>query len=389
MNDSDTSETASTGNAGQKIAGNVPIPAFLRQSKGEIHKKFIDLEWQQRNRLLMGTQKPTSPDTPISPWKRVMGEDVTKRNRYFNVDPFVANRVRLKVPEGHSDYINASPIKLFDSETHVGRSFIATQGPKEDIAAHMWRMIWHETTSPAVIVMLTQTHESGKEKCFQYFPHSMDSPVQIINENDEFGDGFTATLTLKSIEEDTSTRSTIRELELKNAEGETKVVWHLLFGGWPDFLIPEGEDRAALIKLVALSSSKNAADSPRIVHCSAGVGRSGTFIALDYLLHELEEGNLDEVSKDEDPISDAVDELRKQRMMMVQGEQQYWFLYDVLRDLWVERWLRLKGQKDGEGNVEDFVKGQVESTPEVEAERVSVRKRGELEMELQGNVDRL
>jgi protein-tyrosine phosphatase len=254
------------------------------------------------------------------------------------------------------------------------------QGPKEGIQAHMWRMVEQETADPAVIVMLTQTHESGREKCFQYFPDSMEDPVQLFNEEDEFSDGFTATVTLKSIVEDEDTRSTIRELELTTAEG-TKTVWHLLFEGWPDFLIPEGDDRAALLKLIKLSAEKNSPGSPRVVHCSAGVGRSGTFIALDYLIAELEAGNLDDVTAEADPVADVVDKLRQQRMMMVQGEQQFWFLYDVLRELWVQRWSRLQG--DG------LEEARLESSPEVEQERVAVRKRGELERELQGNVERL
>jgi len=235
-------------------------------------------------------------------------------------------------------------------------------------------MIWHETADPAIIVMLTQTHESGREKCFQYFPLDMTDPIS---------DGFTAILTLKSISEDASTRSTIRELELQTADGATKTVWHLLFAGWPDFLIPEGEDRAALLRLVQLSASKNAhPDSPRIVHCSAGVGRSGTFIALDWLLAELAQGNLDNVTEESDPIVDVVDRLRQQRMMMVQGEQQFWFLYDVVKQLWIERWQRIHG------GVDTSQDGGISSVADAQASNQD-RLRGELERELHDNVERL
>ena len=153
------------------------------------------------------------------------------------------------------------------------------KGPKEGTQSHIWRMIWHETADPAVIVMLTQTHESGREKCFPYFPSDLEDPMLDINEQDEFEDDFLGSLTLLSITEDNDTRSTIREMELKAQDGKTKKVWHLLFEGWPDFLIPEDDDRAALLKLVDLSEKLNTtAESPRVVHCSAGVGRSGTFI---------------------------------------------------------------------------------------------------------------
>lgn len=260
----------------------------------------------------------------------------------MNVDPFVQNRVPLKVPEGHSDYINASFIKLENTISGTKKEFIATQGPKEEMHSHVWRMIWHECADPVVIVMLTQTYESGREKCFQYFPFDMSDPTLTINEEDEFEDGFLATLTLKNITEDKSTSSTIREMELATADGQTKTVWHMLFGGWPDYSIPEGEDINGLVRLVDFSASKNPLipelnkTAPRIVHCSAGVGRTGTFIALDWLLAEFREGRLDKIG-DDDPIADVVDELRGQRMMMVQGEQQFFFLYDVMRQLWLDR----------------------------------------------------
>jgi protein-tyrosine phosphatase len=205
-------------------------------------------------------------------------------------------------------------------------------------------MIWHETASPAVIVMLTQTHEGSREKCAPYYPLSEEEPELNINAHDEFEDGFTHNLKLVSLKEHEEARAQIRELDMVSADGsEVKKIWHLLFAGWPDFLVPEGSDRDALMRLVDISREKNKEheDSPRIVHCSAGVGRSGTFIALDWLVQELEEGSLDDVADNEDPVYEVVDNLRKQRMMMVQAEAQYLFLYDVIRERWRDRWVHL------------------------------------------------
>lgn len=287
------------------------------------------------------------------------------RNRYANVDPYQSNRVRLKVPDGHNDYINASPIVLHSTKSKTALRYIATQvcllpqqrrtrapmlirpfvqGPKFDSYHHLWRMVWHETSSPAVIVMLTQTHEAGREKCYPYFPRSPSQPDLRVNAHDEFADGFIHTLKLTSLEDHEEARAQVRELDMTSDDGsETKKVWHLLFGGWPDFLVPEGEDRIALLRLIDMSREKNVDNSanPRIVHCSAGVGRSGTFIALDWLLQELDEGSLDNLGPEEDPVSAVVDELRKQRMMMVQGEAQLAFIYDVVRERWRERWIKL------------------------------------------------
>jgi protein-tyrosine phosphatase len=353
------------------------LPAFLKLSRSgkysksytginaltwetDIHAKFIDLEWQQRNRLLQGTQQPVNSSDPPSQWARLSSDLVTTRNRYLNVEPYAGNRVKLKVTEGVNDYINASPIQLGK------RKYIATQGPKDSNVNHFYRMLAAEVKSPAVVVMLTQTHEAGREKCFQYYPLSAEESPLVIPEDDEAQDGFSGEVHLESMEEDEVTRSQIRRLRLQvttpsGGSRETEIQ-HLLFSGWPDFLIPEGEDRTALVALVQFSASLNNRhppstpaqtngtrqshdtetpdddqSNPRIIHCSAGVGRSGTFIALDYLLSQLHSNQLDDVPPDKDPIAETVDLLRQQRMMMVQGESQFNFLYEVLREQMVAR----------------------------------------------------
>ena len=204
------------------------------------------------------------------------------------------------------------------------------KGPKKSGLSHFWQMIWHETGEVAVIVMLTPTEESGREKCFQYFPLDAEtSPFKIkaigLAESSSEGE-------VVFIEEYTQHgRNThVRKLHL-NIGSETKTVWHLLFTAFPDFGVPEDDDRAELLDLIKLSAEKNdTPNNPRTIHCSAGVGRSGTFIALEYLLSELDNGVIATTKDDEDPIFDLVRRLREQRMMMVQSDVQYQFLYDVL-----------------------------------------------------------
>ena len=198
-------------------------------------------------------------------------------------------------------------------------------------------MIWHETSAVAVIVMLTQLKEGPREKCFQYYPEDVDSeglPIKLTTATGEECDGC-VTATESSFDEDT--KSTVRKLLLTCGE-ETKIVWHFLFLGWPDFGVPEDQDRAALLELIRHSREKaEDLDNPRIIHCSAGVGRSGTFIALEHLLAELEVGNLDEVSDSRDIIYETVSKLREQRMMMVQSDSQYQLLYDLVREEYLQR----------------------------------------------------
>ena len=193
-------------------------------------------------------------------------------------------------------------------------------------------MIWHETKEVAVIVMLTQTVEAGREKCFQYYPLKHDNDTLQISPSNNAGDTSEGSVRLLETSFHQASRSTVTKL-LLTFGNETKTVWHLLFSGWPDFNVPEGEDRAALLELIKLSVEKNTGpDNPRIIHCSAGVGRSGTFIALEHLLAELEVGSLARIKEDEDMIYDTVSALREQRMMMVQSVAQYQFLYQVLRE---------------------------------------------------------
>jgi protein-tyrosine phosphatase len=203
-------------------------------------------------------------------------------------------------------------------------------------------MVWKENQDPAVVVMLTQTHETGREKCWPYYPQSPSSPDMPINEHDEFQDGFIHNLHLVDLTHDAEARTEVREIDMTSNEGtESRKIWHLLFAGWPDFSAPEGADRAALLKLVDISRAKNGDNTtnPRIVHCSAGIGRSGTFIALDWLLQELEEGALDETPDNIDPIIAVIEKLRDQRAGMVQSKNQFVFLYDALRERWRDRWI--------------------------------------------------
>lgn len=206
-------------------------------------------------------------------------------------------------------------------------------------------MIWHETSSVAVIVMVTQTHdEAGREKCFQYFPGNAKEGTLHINQHNEFRDGETATVTLEDSTYNKEARCTVRKLRMQVGQ-RSKTVYHLAFLGWPDFLVPEGDDRVALLELIKLSARLNneagdGATNPRIVHCSAGIGRTGTFIALEHLMGELEDGVLEAppLPKGEDVVVETIDALRRQRMGMVQMEAQMRFLYDISRERWVVKY---------------------------------------------------
>ena len=148
---------------------------------------------------------------------------------------------------------------------------------------------------------------------------STDKSDLFFNVDEQTEPGVLGKVTLLESTFDAKSRSEIRKLEL-SIGSKSKIVWHFLFAGWADYSKPEGSDRQALLELIKLSASKSSLENPRIVHCSAGVGRTGTFIALDHLLCELESGHLLDVTDPEiDPVFETVNQMREQRMMMAAG----------------------------------------------------------------------
>jgi protein-tyrosine phosphatase len=290
--------------------------------------------------------------SPDHEWKTAQGPHTRLLDRYQNVHPWEQKRIHLRVPEGQNDYINASPISLKSSVTGKENKYIAMQGPKEGTTSHVWRMVWHELGNPAVIVMLTETHDGSVEKCYPYFPRDPDTPPLRINDDDEFGDGFKATVRCVEVEGGSQPGKTeVRKLVMKvEGQDEEKIIWHLLYSKWPDFGILAVDDLVGLFSLMDLSKAKNSGpENPRVIHCSAGVGRSGTFIALEHLIAELEgDGLKPEEGQDDsayDPVFDTVNKLREQRRTMVQADGQYYFIYTVLRQLWEKKYLkREKGE---------------------------------------------
>ncbi|KFY74831.1 hypothetical protein V499_05189 [Pseudogymnoascus sp. VKM F-103] len=326
------------------------MPAFLQLSEEETLQKFKELNWLERTRAADGRT------TENSKWARCDEDKTAGLDRFGDIFVWKNNRVKLHVPEEMNDYINASPITMKSHRTPLESKYIAMQGPKKCTTDHVWRMAWHELASPAVVVMLTD------ERGYPYFP-STASQTLSINTADEFGDGFLGTVTCEGDAELSDDGATeIRKLVLRvEGEEEEKVIWHLLYTQWPDFGIPAENETASLLNLIALTKEKNASPTnPKIVHCRAGVGRSGTFIALDQLLGELEAGAFPgdrgggaggagagggvEAFRRDDPVFEAVNSLRMQRPNMVQAVPQYRFIYEVLKRVWEEKYARKVGE---------------------------------------------
>ncbi|KAL1469545.1 hypothetical protein MTO96_024925 [Rhipicephalus appendiculatus] len=226
------------------------------------------------------------------------------KNRFTNILPYDHSRVKLLPTddEDGSDYINANYIPGFNSP----REFIVTQGPLHSTRDDMWRMVWEQNCR--AIVMLTRCIEKGREKCDHYWPFDTqpvyygDIQVTILNES-QYPDW------------------TISEFKVSRGD-QSRIVRHFHFTTWPDFGVPDPPQ--TLVKFVRAFRERVIPDTkPIVVHCSAGVGRSGTFIALDRILQGLRK-------YDTVDIFGIVYEMRRERVWMVQNEQQYICIHQCL-----------------------------------------------------------
>ncbi|XP_042740522.1 receptor-type tyrosine-protein phosphatase eta [Lagopus leucura] len=231
------------------------------------------------------------------------------KNRYNNVLPYDISRVKLSNPScATDDYINANYMPGYSSK----KAFIAAQGPLPNTIEDFWRMIWEKNIYS--IVMLTKCVEQARTKCEQYWPDK---------QSKSYGD-----VIVTMVSEVVLPEWTIRDFNVENADTlESHTVRQFHFTSWPDHGVPETTDLLINFRhLVHEYSSQNPIDSPILVHCSAGVGRTGTFIAIDRLIQQIEMENTVDVYG-------VVYDLRMHRPLMVQTEDQYVFLNQCVMDI--------------------------------------------------------
>ncbi|XP_040985193.1 receptor-type tyrosine-protein phosphatase eta isoform X5 [Aquila chrysaetos chrysaetos] len=237
------------------------------------------------------------------------------KNRYNNVLPYDISRVKLSDQSSATDdYINANYMPGYNSK----KAFIAAQGPLPNTIEDFWRMIWEKNIYS--IVMLTKCVEQARTKCEQYWPDE---------QSKSYGD-----IIVTMVSEIVLPEWTIRDFTVeKSNTPESHTVRQFHFTSWPDHGVPETTDLLINFRhLVHEYSSQNPIDSPTLVHCSAGVGRTGTFIAIDRLIQQIEMENTVDVYG-------VVYDLRMHRPLMVQTEDQYVFLNQCVMDI-------IRSQKD-------------------------------------------
>ncbi len=235
------------------------------------------------------------------------------KNRYKNILPFDHTRVILEdVEAGSTDYINANRI-VPDEDQHVQKKeYIATQGCMANTRGDFWQMVWQEGTR--VIVMTTKETERDRQKCVKYWPG--------LNETETFGP-----FTIKNLSESPSHGYVEREfLVSKSGSPDPRKIFHFHFQAWPDHGVP-GDPGCVLNFLENVNSKQDSLDEPVpgpiAVHCSAGIGRTGTFIVIDMIIDQIKGHGLD----CEIDIQRTIQMVRSQRSGMVQTEAQYKFVY--------------------------------------------------------------
>ncbi|XP_005061700.1 PREDICTED: receptor-type tyrosine-protein phosphatase delta isoform X2 [Ficedula albicollis] len=279
------------------MASHPPIPILELADHIERLKANDNLKFSQEYESIDPGQQFT--------WEHSNLEVNKPKNRYANVIAYDHSRVLLSAIEGipGSDYINANYIDGYRKQN----AYIATQGALPETFGDFWRMMWEQRG--ATVVMMTKLEERSRVKCDQYWPSRGTETYGLIQ------------VTLS----DTVELATycVRTFALyKNGSSEKREVRQFQFTAWPDHGVPEHPTPfLAFLRRVKTCNPPDA--GPMVVHCSAGVGRTGCFIVIDAMLERIKhEKTVD--------IYGHVTLMRAQRNYMVQTEDQYIFIHDAL-----------------------------------------------------------
>ena len=237
---------------------------------------------------------------------RIIGNN--NKNRYGDIGPFKDN----KVPLNNNNYINASFINIPNEH-----SFIATQGPLDNTISDFWEMIIDYNVS--VIIMLCNLKERNKIKCSEYWNKELIEKDSLFN------------LISLNLKEYNDKNLIIREIEIqKIGNWEIKKVLQLQFTGWSDHDVPN-ENVVYNTFITLFKTINDKGSNTTVIHCSAGVGRTGTFLSLIILYNNILNQKNENSQQISFSIFGLVRQLKEMRFLLVENERQYIFIYKFLR----------------------------------------------------------
>ena len=239
---------------------------------------------------------------------RTLNKGYSELDRYQDIKAYNHNIITIN--NNKENYINASPMNIIKD-----KYFISTQGPKRETIEDFWTMI--DQYNCNVIIMLCNEEEGGVEKCVNYWnPNEFDKYILKQAKIDEQRDLYI-----------------IREFKLYNKEKKTeKKIKQIHYIGWPDGGVPETEDGIVFDNFdeIIQLTDKYRGEGPIVVHCSAGVGRTGSFISMYLLKKEIISQISDKIETIRFSVFNLVRKLKEMRLYSVQTFLQYSFVYQFV-----------------------------------------------------------
>ncbi|GFQ78265.1 tyrosine-protein phosphatase non-receptor type 4 [Trichonephila clavata] len=236
------------------------------------------------------------------------------KNRYRDISPYDSTRVLL-LGSSNGDYINASHVNMEIPTSGIVNRYIATQGPLPNTTFDFWLMVWEQQST--LIVMVTTLMERGRSKCHKYWPNLYES-LEI---------GF---LQVSCVREQETSSFAFREFTLINSENkEERHITHMQYTAWPDHGVPDDASDFLDFVMQVRQNRVGMVDSA-IVHCSAGIGRTGVLILMETAMCLIEAN---------EPVYplDIVKAMRDQRAMLIQTTSQYKFVCEAILKVYNER----------------------------------------------------
>ncbi|CAI4231718.1 unnamed protein product [Auanema sp. JU1783] len=333
-----------------KIAKETPERTLLKPTYQAVLIEDLPSEYLLRHRdsdFMFSQEFESLPSYAFEAFSSNRKENAAK-NRYNDIRAFDSTRVKLKKINGseYSDYINANYVNGWD----MRKKFIAAQAPLENTLDDFWRMIWEQDCR--VVVMVANLLEKNRNQCAKYWPDDISiryGDYKVVPVSSNYNACYTVRtfdlIDMKSSGASGSKRSNFSSVESNigseyanvpsarlsgrvdtpsNDGDDVRRIVQYHFTTWNDYRAPECS--TGLLRFVnKLRSLPEFNEYPVVIHCSAGVGRTGTFVAIDSMLDQLEtEGKAN--------IFSFVSDLRKQRNLMVQSLEQYVFIYKSLAE---------------------------------------------------------